>query len=132
MRKENINRKLFTKRMWDNCYLFWMLLGGVFPVSITHGPKGVLGFVLVFPDKHVDALDKGEHARRFDFLDERFRKRSLFYGKLNDKERKCVKVFKKEIKKSNFFFFIRQTKWNYKTCSFLYIKHTLIFPDFPI
>lgn len=58
----------------DEIYLLWMLLGGVF-VSITQGPTGVLGFVFVFPDKHVEPI--GEHARRFDFLYERFRNKSL-------------------------------------------------------
>lgn len=54
-------------------YLFWMLLGGVF-VSMT-GPTGVLGFVPALP-KHV-VPPKGEHARRFDFLYERLRNKSL-------------------------------------------------------
>lgn len=50
-----------------------MLFGGVF-ASMTHGPTGVLGFV--FADKHVEP-PSGEHARRFDFLYERFRNKSL-------------------------------------------------------
>ena len=53
-----------------------MLLGGVFVASLA-GPTGVLGFVFVFPDKQVVVTPKGEHARRFDFLDERFRNKSL-------------------------------------------------------
>lgn len=52
-----------------------MLFGGVF-VSVTQGPTGVLGFVLELPDKHV-VPPSGEHARRFDFLYERFRNKSL-------------------------------------------------------
>lgn len=58
------------------CYLFWILLGGVFAASLT-GPTGVLGFVFVFPDKQVVVTPKGEHARRFDFLDDRLRNKSL-------------------------------------------------------
>lgn len=53
-----------------------MLLGGVF-VSIMHGPNGVLGFVIVFPDKQPLVFPNGEHARRFDFLVERFLNKSL-------------------------------------------------------
>jgi hypothetical protein len=56
-----------------------MLLGGVFAASLA-GPTGVLGFVFVFPDKHVVVTPKGEHARRFDFLDERLRNKSLQNG----------------------------------------------------
>lgn len=53
-----------------------MLFGGVF-VSMTHGgPTGVLGFVPELPDKHV-VPPRGEHARRFDFLYDRFRNKSL-------------------------------------------------------
>lgn len=58
-----------------------MLLGGVF-VSITHGPKGVLGLVFVFPDKQLLVFPNGEHARRFDFLVERFLNKSLWKSKL--------------------------------------------------
>jgi hypothetical protein len=58
-----------------------MLLGGVFVASLT-GPTGVLGFVFVFPDKQVVVTPKGEHARRFDFLDERLRNKSLHYRSL--------------------------------------------------
>lgn len=56
-------------------HLLWMLLGGVL-VSMTHGPTGEFGFVPALPDKHV-VPPKGEHARRFDFLYERLRNRSL-------------------------------------------------------
>lgn len=40
---------------------------------MTHGPTGVIGLVPVFPDKHVE----GEQARRFDFLYDRLRNKSL-------------------------------------------------------
>jgi hypothetical protein len=53
-------------------HLFCVLAGGVL-ISMTFAPTGVLGFVLALPDKHVD----GEHARRLDFLYERFRNKSL-------------------------------------------------------
>jgi hypothetical protein len=68
-----------------------MLLGGVF-VSITDGPKGVLGFVFVLPDRQLVAPPppNGEHARRFDFLDERFRKRSLEDGNLKIQIEKLI------------------------------------------
>lgn len=52
-----------------------MLVGGVL-VSMTHGPTGVLGFVPVLPDRQV-VPPRGEHARRFDFLYERLRNKSL-------------------------------------------------------
>lgn len=59
-------------------YLFCVLLGGVF-VSMTHGPNvGVLGFVFVFPERQLVVVPpSGEHARRLDFLDERFLNKSL-------------------------------------------------------
>lgn len=59
-----------------NSYLFWALFDGVPLVSTIDWPTGVLGFVFEFPDKHV-AAPKGEQARRFDFLYERLRNRSL-------------------------------------------------------
>ena len=62
--------------MYFEFYLFCVLLGGVF-ISIMHGPKGVLGFVLVFPERQLVVPPSGEHARRLDFLVDRFRNKSL-------------------------------------------------------
>jgi hypothetical protein len=64
-------------------HLLWALLCGVLLLSMPLCPTGVLGFVFEFPDKQVVVTPKGEHARRFDFLYERFRKRSLHAMRIN-------------------------------------------------
>lgn len=60
-----------------NFYLFWALDGGVGHSFISLGPIeiGVLGLVILFPDKQ--AVPSGEHDLRFDLRHDLFRNKSL-------------------------------------------------------